>query len=49
MSDQEIEQKCADLMRPVLGEKRTRSLIARVWNIEKIKNVRDLRSLLSAP
>jgi 2-methylcitrate dehydratase PrpD len=49
MSDQEIEQKCTDLMRPVLGEERTKNLIEQVWNLEKIKNMRDLRPLLSAP
>lgn len=49
MSDQEIEQKCTDLMRPVLGEERTKNLIDQVWNLEKVKNMRDLRPLLSAP
>jgi 2-methylcitrate dehydratase PrpD len=49
MSDQEIEQKCTDLMRPVLGEERTKNLIDQVWNLEKLKNMRDLRPLLSTP
>ncbi|TSA44803.1 MAG: MmgE/PrpD family protein, partial [Deltaproteobacteria bacterium] len=49
MSDQEIEQKCTDLMRPVLGEERTKNLIDQVWNLEKVKNMRDLRPLFSAP
>ena len=49
MSDQEIEQKCTDLMRPVLGEERTKNLIDHVWNLEKVKNIRDLRPLLSTP
>lgn len=48
MSDEEIEQKCTDLMGPVLGKERTQKLIDRVWNLEKVKNVRDLRPLLSA-
>lgn len=48
MSDGEIEQKCTDLMQPVLGEERTRKLIDRIWNLEKVKNIRDLRPLLSA-
>jgi len=46
MSDEEIEQKCIDLMQPVLGEKRTRGLIDRIWNLEGIKNIRDLRPFL---
>ena len=49
MSDQEIEQKCTDLMRPVLGEERTKNLIDQIWNLEKVKNMRDLRPLLSTP
>jgi 2-methylcitrate dehydratase PrpD len=49
MSDQEIEQKCTDLMRPVLGEERAKNLIDQVWNLEKVKNMRDLRLLLSTP
>lgn len=47
MSDEEIEQKCTDLIQPVLGEEHTRRLIDRVWNLEKVKNIRDLRPLLS--
>lgn len=47
MSDEEIEQKCTDLMQPVLGEERTRKLIDRIWNLEKVKSVRELRPLLS--
>jgi 2-methylcitrate dehydratase PrpD len=47
MSDEEIEQKCTDLMQPVLGEERTSRLIDRIWNLEKVKNMRDLRPLLS--
>lgn len=49
MSDAEIEQKCTDLMRPILGEGRTKELIDRLWNREKAGNVRDLAPLLSAP
>jgi hypothetical protein len=49
MSDEEIEKKCTDLMTPVLGEERTKSLIDRITNLEKVKNVRDLRPLISTP
>jgi 2-methylcitrate dehydratase PrpD len=48
MFDAEIEQKCTDLMRPVLGEERTKNLIDQIWNLEKIKDMRELRPLLSA-
>lgn len=48
MSDAEIEQKCTDLMRPVLGEERTTNLIDQIWNLEKIKDMREIRPLLSA-
>lgn len=47
MSDEEIERKCRDLMEPVLGDERTRNLIDRIWNLEKVKDMRDLRPLLS--
>ena len=49
MSDKEIEIKCTDLMAPVLGEDRMRILIDRIWNLEKVTNMRDLRPLLSVP
>ena len=49
MSDGEIERKCADLMTPVLGAERTKSLIGMIANLEKVKNVRDLRPLIAAP
>lgn len=49
MSDREIEQKCTDLIQPVLGPERTKNLIDQVWNLERVKNMRDLRPLLSAP
>ncbi|MBU3935766.1 MmgE/PrpD family protein, partial [Patescibacteria group bacterium] len=49
MSDQEMEKKCTDLMKPILGEDKTENLIDQIWNLEKVKNMRDLRPLLSAP
>jgi 2-methylcitrate dehydratase PrpD len=49
LSDKEIEIKCTDLMVPVLGEDRTRILIERIWNLEEVTNMRDLRPLLSVP
>jgi 2-methylcitrate dehydratase PrpD len=47
MSDEEIEQKCRDLMEPVLGGERTSNLIDRIWNLENVKSIRDLGPLLS--
>jgi len=51
MSHQEVEDKALDLMVPVLGEDRTRSLIDSVWNIDRLQNagvlVAAMRSDLS--
>jgi 2-methylcitrate dehydratase PrpD len=49
MSDEEIEQKCADLMTPVLGAERTKRLIETIENLEKVNNCRDLRPLIAVP
>jgi hypothetical protein len=48
MSRAEVEAKCIDLLQPILGKRRTRSLIDQVWNIEKIDDMRALRPLLRA-
>jgi hypothetical protein len=34
-------------MTPVLGKERTKSLIKTIENLEKVKNVRDLRPLIA--
>ena len=44
----EVDEKCYDLMAPVLGKKRARTLCDAVWSIEKVKNARRLRPLLQA-
>ena len=49
MTTGEIEKKCNELLKPVLGEDRTRKLIDTIWNLERVKDVRELRPLLSAP
>ncbi|MDZ4164881.1 MAG: MmgE/PrpD family protein [Smithellaceae bacterium] len=49
MSDEEIEKKCTDLMIPVLGADKTKNLIEQIWQLEKVKNMRELRPLLSVP
>ncbi len=43
-----VEKRCKDLIAPVLGEHRTKKLIDKIWNLEKVKNIRELRPLLSA-
>ena len=48
MSRQEVDEKCFPLLAQVIGKKRARDLIDRVWRIEQVKNVRSLRPLLKA-
>lgn len=48
MTRAEVEEKCYDLMAPVLGARRARSLIDTVWRIEKVSDTRALRPLLRA-
>ncbi len=48
MSTEEVEKKARDLIEPVLGAKKTKTLIETVRNLEKLKKARDLRPLLSA-
>jgi 2-methylcitrate dehydratase PrpD len=46
MSRADVETKCRDLLRPVLGKARAERLITTVWNIERVADVRRLRPLL---
>lgn len=48
MSREQLVAKCRDLIAPVLGAK-TRPLIDRVLQLEKMKDIRELRSLLQRP
>ena len=48
MTRKEVEVKCQDLFQDVLGKERAASLIETVWALEKVKSMRELRSLLSA-
>ena len=48
MTRAELEEKCLGLTVSILGPRRARKLIETVRNIEKLANVRDLRSLLMA-
>jgi hypothetical protein len=42
----EVEAKARDLLLPVIGPRRTTRLIDTVWNIERVRDARVLRSLL---
>jgi 2-methylcitrate dehydratase PrpD len=48
MTTEEVENKCRELLIPVLGEDRTQKLIGTIAALESLPNVRQLRSLLSA-
>jgi len=42
---QDVEEKALDLMAPILGKKRSQTLISTLFNIETIKDARALRRL----
>lgn len=46
MTRAEVDEKCVDLLAPVLGGRKTRTLIDAVWNLEKLNDIRALRPLL---
>ena len=48
MTRAQVDEKCFHLMAPILGKTRARKLCDAVWAIEKIKDVRQLRPLLTA-
>ena len=48
MTTEETEKKCRELLTPVLGEDRSEALIDKIWNVEQVGNMRELRPLLSA-
>jgi len=48
MTRDEVDFKSYDLLAPVLGKARARRLCDAVWNLEKIKDARELRPLLQA-
>ncbi len=47
MTTEEVEDKCKELFTPVLGKNCSQELINKVLNLEQLKNVRELRPLLS--
>jgi len=46
MTREEVIQKCRDLVEPVLGKDNCTSLIDKIIGIEKVKDIRELRSVL---
>jgi 2-methylcitrate dehydratase PrpD len=46
MSREEVIQKCRDLVEPVIGKTNCTNLIDKVLGIEKVKDIRELRSVL---
>ncbi|MGE0558006.1 MAG: MmgE/PrpD family protein [Burkholderiales bacterium] len=47
MPRSEVEAKARDLLLPVIGARRTSRLIDAVWNIERLRDARAFRSLLT--
>ncbi len=46
MTREEVAQKCRDLVEPVLGKANCASLIDKVFGIEKVTDIRELRGVL---
>ncbi len=46
MTRDEVIAKCRDLIAPQLGSDTCNKLIAQIWKIESLKNIRELRPLL---
>jgi hypothetical protein len=46
MTRDEVVAKSRDLMAPVIGEANSTNLIGRVLELEKVKDIRELRPLL---
>jgi len=46
MTRAEVDAKGYDLMAPVLGRDRARKLCDAIWNLDRLKDVRNLRTLL---
>ncbi|MFH1381529.1 MAG: MmgE/PrpD family protein [Chloroflexota bacterium] len=42
----EVEEKSQDLMTPILGKDRALKLSEKIWNLEQVKNIRELRPFL---
>jgi len=49
MTVQEVEKKCNELLKPILGAERAQKLMGVIFNLERIRDVRALRPLVSLP
>jgi 2-methylcitrate dehydratase PrpD len=47
MTRNKVDEKYLNLASPILGKERTRKLAERIWNLEKIGNIRKIRPLLA--
>ncbi len=47
MTRTELAEKSLDLMAPVLGKQRALNAIDKIWNLEKVADVRSLRTVLT--
>ena len=45
LTRQDVEEKALDLIAPIIGKKRSQTLISTLFNIETIKDARALRRL----
>jgi 2-methylcitrate dehydratase PrpD len=48
MSPDDVADKARDLMGPVLGSQKTEALIKAIMQLETLKNIRQLRGLITA-
>ncbi len=46
MTREEVAQKCRDLVEPVIGKENCSALIDKIFAIEKVKDIRELRGVL---
>jgi 2-methylcitrate dehydratase PrpD len=46
LTGQELEIKCRDLLTSILGKEQTQKLIDGIWNLEKVRDMREMRPLL---
>ena len=46
MTRQDVDDKCLPLMAPVLGRRRARTLLDRIWALDGVADIRSLRKLL---
>jgi len=49
MTRHELERKCIELMSPILGQARSKSVCDEVWRLESLKKASSLAQLLQSP